>query len=179
MTQAPAIDVQSASAHANKVSASFSEGILIVTSSRIYRSRRVTPHRKSRQALLLFADQPSLLNWLLWISSERCDLTTGLETLATLKSGNAPSQAIDILAHTVAVSHSWLSRATRTPRPSSMWPRWLLTTIEAQLDSCFAGWKRCLIAGHPGRSLDYVNSSGEPCGNTPEEVIVEIICPGL
>src|ERR1700730_75435 len=44
MTQAPAIDVQSASAHANKVSASFSEGILIVTSSRIYRSRRVTPH---------------------------------------------------------------------------------------------------------------------------------------
>jgi uncharacterized damage-inducible protein DinB len=63
-----------------------------------------------------------------------------------------------------------------TPRPSSMWPRWLLTTIEAQLDSCFAGWKSCLIAGHPGRSFDYVNSRGEPCSNTPEEVIVEIIC---
>jgi hypothetical protein len=74
-------------------------------------------------------------------------------------------------SHTVAVSQLWLSRATRTLCPSSMWPRWLLTTIEAQLDSCFAGWKSCLIAGHPGRSFDYVNSRGEPCSNTPEEVI--------
>jgi uncharacterized damage-inducible protein DinB len=106
----------------------------------------------------------------------RFDNWANLQTLATLKSGNPPSQAIDILAHTVAVSLLWLSRATGTPRPSSMWPRWTLTTIDAQLDSCFAGWKSCLIAGHPSRSFDYANSRGEPCSNTPEEVVVEIIC---
>src|ERR1700730_12253122 len=40
MTWAPAIDVENASAHASKVSISFNEGILIVTSSRICRSQR-------------------------------------------------------------------------------------------------------------------------------------------
>jgi uncharacterized damage-inducible protein DinB len=106
----------------------------------------------------------------------RFDNWANLETLATLKSGNPPSQAIDILAHTVAVSQLWLSRATGTPPPSSIWPRWTLTTIEAQLDSCFVGWKSCLIAGHPSRSFDYVDSRGGPGSNTPEELIVEIIC---
>jgi uncharacterized damage-inducible protein DinB len=105
----------------------------------------------------------------------RFDNWANLETLATLKSGNEPSPAVDLLAHTVAVSQLWLSTATGTPRPSSMWPRWTLIATEAQLHSCFAGWKSCLIAGH-SRSFDYVNSKGEPCSNTPEEVIVEIIC---
>src|ERR1700674_4734 len=40
MTWAPAIDVENVSAHASKVSISFNEGILIVTSSRICRSQR-------------------------------------------------------------------------------------------------------------------------------------------
>src|ERR1700682_615956 len=40
MTWAPAIDIENASAHASKVSISFNEGILIVTSSRICRSQR-------------------------------------------------------------------------------------------------------------------------------------------
>ena len=105
----------------------------------------------------------------------RFDNWANLETLATLKKRQRASRAVDILAHTVAVSQLWLSRATGTPRPSSMWPRWTLIATEAQLHSCFAGWKNCLNAGHPGRSFDYVNSKGEPCSNTPEEVIVEII----
>jgi uncharacterized damage-inducible protein DinB len=106
----------------------------------------------------------------------RFDNWANLETLASLKSGNAPTQAMDILAHIVAVSQLWLSRTAGTPRPSSMWPRWTFTTIEAELDSCLAGWKSWLIEGHSGQSFDYVNSRGEPCSNTPEEVIVEIIC---
>jgi hypothetical protein len=48
----------------------------------------------------------------------RFDNRANLETLATLKSSDAPSEAVDILAHTVAVSQLWLSRATGTPRPS-------------------------------------------------------------
>ena len=90
----------------------------------------------------------------------RFDNRANLETLAILKSGNAPAHAIDILAYTVAVSQLWLSRATGTAPPSSMRPRWAPPTIEAQLDSFSAGWKSCLI-GHPGRSFDDVNTRSE------------------
>jgi uncharacterized damage-inducible protein DinB len=105
----------------------------------------------------------------------RFDNWANLQTLALLKGGNVPSQAVEILAHIVAVSQLWLARATGMALPSSMWPRWTLAEIEAQLDSCFGGWNSSL-AGHPSRSFDYLDSRGERCSNTPEEVIVEIIC---
>jgi hypothetical protein len=55
------------------------------------------------------------------MSSFACDLTTGRiwKLWQPFKSNNEPSEAVDILAHTVAVSQLWLSRATGTPRPSS------------------------------------------------------------
>jgi hypothetical protein len=91
-------------------------------------------------------------------ASVRFDNSANLQTLATLKRGNAPSQAVEILAHIEAVSQLWLARATGTPLPSSMWPRWTLAEIEAQLDSYIAGWNSSL-ARHLGRSFDYVNSN--------------------
>jgi uncharacterized damage-inducible protein DinB len=106
----------------------------------------------------------------------RFDNWANLETLTTLKIGDSPSQGIDVLAHIVTVSQLWLSRVAGTPCPPSMWPRWELTTIEAQLDSCFARWKNYLGAGHLGATFYYANSRDEACSNTPEEVIIELIC---
>jgi hypothetical protein len=43
----------------------------------------------------------------------RLDNWANLQTLATLKRGNAPSQAVEIVAHIVAVSQLWLARGHR------------------------------------------------------------------
>ena len=109
----------------------------------------------------------------------RYDDWANREALATLNRGNAPSQAIGILAHIIAVNRLWLSRAVGEPCPESMWPVWPLTTISAEMRSCFTRWETRLRAGHIDREcdrVDYNNSKGEQCSNNLEELMLELLC---
>src|SRR5215475_14526594 len=91
----------------------------------------------------------------------RYDSWANHEALKALKQGNTPSQAIDVLAHIVAVSQLWLSRVVSEPCPKSMWPGWTLVIIEAEMGSCFARWENHLSSSHIDQKYDYVNSKGK------------------
>ena len=109
----------------------------------------------------------------------RFDNWANRESLRAVTADHAPTQATNILAHIVAVSNLWLSRADGDPPPRSMWPDWTLSTIEEEMKSCLTRWQRCLNSGHvtQGSGLaNYLNSKAERCSNSFEDLVLEVLC---
>lgn len=108
----------------------------------------------------------------------RYDDWANRQTLDAIKRSNSPSKAVGLLAHMVAVNQLWLSRASGGTGASSMWPQWTLTKTEAEMESCFSAWVSCTNVDHLNKSggcFHYLNSKGERCSNTFEEVILELL----
>lgn len=107
----------------------------------------------------------------------RFDDWANREALQAITADNAPAQATNILAHIVAVSNLWLSRADGAPTPASMWPEWTLSTIEEEMKSSLDRWQLCLNSGRVTQDrVEYLSSKGKPCSNSFEELVLEVLC---
>jgi uncharacterized damage-inducible protein DinB len=98
------------------------------------------------------------------------------EALASLKQADRPSEkSIKVMAHIVASEWLWLTRLRSEKQRFAVWPELTLAECEAQLGELSAEWTDYLEKAPLSRSVDYVNSKGEPWTSGVEDMLMHVV----
>jgi uncharacterized damage-inducible protein DinB len=101
------------------------------------------------------------------------------ETLAALRAvAPAPPAAVRVMGHIVGAGELWLARLHGAPAPTPVWPELDLAACEAGLDRLREGWRRLLDGldeQELERSIEYVNSRGEPWTSRVRDVLAQVV----
>jgi len=99
-----------------------------------------------------------------------------IDTLRALE--EPPPRPLNLLSHLVASHRLWLGRLESAPSSIEVWPELTLLQCQIQVRDLRSSWKTwldTLDAEDLDRTIDYVNTRGEPWSNSVRDILTHVI----